>query len=75
MTFNHKLNDKLDIVCYTTHGNQEQLLLQKGKKIMRIIASAFVYMSECKASFHCEEYGFAKHAHFQDKQNRYGMIS
>ncbi len=42
---------------------------------MRIIASAFIYMSECKASFHCEEYGFAKHAHFQDKQNRYGMIS
>ena len=35
---------------------------------MRTIASVFVYMSECKASFHCEEYGFAKHAHFQDKQ-------
>ncbi len=42
---------------------------------MRIIASVMSYMSECKASFHCEEYGFAKHAHFQDKQNRYGMIS
>ena len=42
---------------------------------MRIITSAMFYKSECKASFHCEEYGFAKHAHFQDKQNRYGMIS
>ena len=42
---------------------------------MRIITSAMFYMSECKASFHCEEYGFAKLAHFQDKQNRYGMIS
>ena len=42
---------------------------------MRIIASAMSYKSECKASFHGEEYGFAKHAHFQDKQNRYGMIS
>ena len=42
---------------------------------MRIIASVMSYMSECKVSFHCEEYGFAKHAHFQDKQNRYGMIS
>ena len=42
---------------------------------MRIIASVMSYMSECKASIHCEEYGFAKHAHFQDKQNRYGMIS
>ena len=42
---------------------------------MRIIASAMSYKSEFKASFHCEEYGFAKHAHFQDKQNRYGMTS
>ena len=42
---------------------------------MRIIASVMSYMSECKASSHCEEYGFAKHAHFQDKQNRYGMTS
>ena len=42
---------------------------------MRIIASVMSYMSESKASFHCEEYGFAKHAHFQDKQNWYGMIS
>ena len=42
---------------------------------MRIIASAFIYKSECKANFFSEEYGFAKHAHFQDKQNRYGMIS
>ena len=41
---------------------------------MRIITSAMFYMSECKASFHCEEYGFAKHAHFQDKQKyRTGM--
>jgi len=32
---------------------------------MRIITSAMSYMSEFKASFHCEEYGFAKHAHFR----------
>jgi len=42
---------------------------------MRIIASAMSHMSECQAKFFYEEYGFAKHAHFQDKQNRYGMIS
>ncbi len=42
---------------------------------MRIIASAMSYKSECKAIFSSEEYGYAKHAHFQDKQNRYGMIS
>ena len=41
---------------------------------MRTIASVMSYMSERKASFF-KEYGFAKHAHFQDKQNRYGMIS
>ena len=42
---------------------------------MRIIAFAISYKSECRASFFSEEYGFAKHAHFQDKQNRYSMIS
>jgi hypothetical protein len=42
---------------------------------MRIIASVMSYKSECKAIFSSEEYGYAKHAHFQDKQNRYGMIS
>lgn len=42
---------------------------------MRIIASVMSFKSEYKASFFREEYGFAKHAHFQDKQNRYSMIS
>lgn len=42
---------------------------------MAVTASMFIYESEYKASFYHEEYGFAKHAHFQDKQNRYGMIS
>ena len=39
--------------------------------------TAFVksYMRECEAIFYYEEYGYAKHAHFQDKQNRYGVIS
>ena len=41
---------------------------------MRTIASAFIYMSEYKADFYYEAYGYAKHAHFQDKQNRYSMI-
>ena len=41
---------------------------------MRNIVSAFVYTSAKKASFFYKEYGFAKHAHFQDKQNRYSMI-
>ena len=42
---------------------------------MRIIASVMSYKSEYEAIFFSEEYGFAKHAHFQDKQNRYGMIA
>ena len=41
---------------------------------MRIISSAFVHMSEREASFFYEERGFAKHAHFQDKQNRDRLI-
>ena len=42
---------------------------------MRTIASVMSYKSEYEAIFFSEEYGFAKHAHFQDKQNRYSMIS
>lgn len=42
---------------------------------MKIIVSVMSYMSAYKADFYYEDYGFAKHAHFQDKQNRYGMIS
>lgn len=41
---------------------------------MSIISSAFVHMSEREASFFYEERGFAKHAHFQDKQNRDSLI-
>lgn len=41
---------------------------------MAVTASMFIYESEYKASFYFEEYGFAKHAHFQDKQNWCGMI-
>ena len=42
---------------------------------MRTIVSAMSYKSEFKASFVSEECGFAEHTHFQDKPNRYGMIS
>lgn len=43
---------------------------------MKNFTSAFMYESERQAIFQYEEYGFAKHAHFQDKQKyRTGMIS
>ena len=43
---------------------------------MKVIASAICYMGEREAIFHFEEYSFAKHAHFQDKQKfRTGMSS
>ena len=43
-------------------------------RIMKIVTSAFAYR-ECQAIFQSEEYSFAKHAHFQDKQkNRNRMI-
>ena len=42
---------------------------------MKTVTSAFAYR-ECQAIFQREEYSFAKHAHFQDKQKyRTGMIS
>ncbi len=76
INFNHKLNDKWDFLCYTDARNQEQLLLQKGTRIMKVITSAICYMGEREAIFHFEEYSFAKHAHFQDKQKfRTGMSS
>ena len=41
---------------------------------MKVITSAICYKSERQAIFQCEEYSFAKHAHFQDKQKfRTGM--
>jgi len=43
---------------------------------MKNFTSAICYKSERQAIFQCEEYSFAKHAHFQDKQKyRTGMIS
>ena len=43
---------------------------------MKVITSAIYYMGEREAVFHFEEYSFAKHAHFQDKQKfRTGMSS
>ena len=40
---------------------------------MKTVTSAFAYR-ECRTIFHFEEYSFAKHAHFQDKQRyRTGM--
>ena len=42
---------------------------------MKNVTSAISYRSERQAIFQFEEYSFAKHAHFQDKQNRYSMIS
>ena len=42
---------------------------------MKTVTSAFAYR-ECQAIFQREEYSFAKHAHFQDKQKyRTSMIS
>ena len=41
---------------------------------MKTFTSFIRYMGERQAIFHFEEYGFAKHAHFQDKQKfRTGM--
>jgi len=34
---------------------------------MKTVTSAFAYR-ECQAIFQREEYSFAEHAHFQDKQ-------
>ena len=43
---------------------------------MKVITSAICYMGEREAIFQFEEYSFAKHAHFQDKQRyRTGMSS
>ena len=43
---------------------------------MRNVTSAIFYRSERQAIFQFEEYSFAKHAHFQDKQKfRTGMSS
>ena len=43
---------------------------------MKVITSASMYMGEREAIFYFEEYSFAKHAHFQDKQKyRTSMIS
>ena len=43
---------------------------------MKNVTSAISYRSERQAIFQFEEYSFAKHAHFQDKQKyRIGMIS
>ena len=43
---------------------------------MKTCTSSIRYMGERQAIFQFEEYGFAKHAHFQDKQKyRISMIS
>ncbi len=43
---------------------------------MKLFTSFIRYMGERETIFHYEEYGFAKHAHFQDKQKyRTGMSS
>lgn len=47
----------------------------RKERIMKIVTSAFAYI-ECQAIFQREEYSYAKHAHFQDKQKyRTGMRS
>ena len=47
----------------------------RKERIMKTVTSAFAYR-ECQAIFQREEYSFAKHAHFQDKQKyRTGMSS
>ena len=46
------------------------------KSIMKTFTSVIRYMSERQAIFQHQEYSYAKHAHFQDKQKyRTGMIS
>ena len=43
---------------------------------MKVITSAIRYMGEREAIFYYEEYVYAKHAHFQDKQKHWiGMSS
>ena len=43
---------------------------------MKTFTSFIRYMGEQEAIFYFEEYGFAKYAHFQDKQKfRTGMSS
>ena len=47
----------------------------RKERIMKTVTSTFAYR-EFQAIFQREEYSFAKHAHFQDKQKyRTGMIS
>ena len=47
----------------------------RKERIMKTVTSAFAYR-ECQAIFQREEYSYAKHAHFQDKQRyRTGMSS
>ena len=73
--FNHKLNDKCKTLCYTDDRNQRQHFTERNR-IMKHFTSACMYERERQAIFQYEEYGFAKHAHFQDKQkHRYGMSS
>lgn len=41
---------------------------------MKTVTSAFAYR-ECQAIFQREEYSYAKHAHFQDKQRSQNSMS
>ena len=61
-----------DIVLAETKNNT----FTERNCIMKNFTSACMYKSERQAIFQFEEYSFAKHAHFQDKQKyRIGMIS
>ena len=60
-----------DILSTETKNNY----FYRKERIMKTVTSAFAYR-ECQAIFQREEYSFAKHAHFQDKQKyRTSMIS
>lgn len=73
--FNHKLNDKLEGLCYSTFRNQDKPILQKGLTTMKNISSAIFYMSEWQAIFQ-QEYSYSEARPFQDKQkNMIGLVS
>ena len=62
-------------ICAILISETKNNYFYRKERIMKTVTSAFAYR-ECQAIFQREEYSFAKHAHFQDKQKyRTGMIS
>ena len=62
------------IFCAILMTESKNNTFTERNSIMKNFTSAICYKSERQAIFQCEEYSFAKHAHFQDKQKyRTGM--